>query len=232
MAGHVTLAAAFACYLGPYDYAFRRDMMTKSWLHCLEERGIQLDLRLVDSLSIDITLNVAEQHENAEITDGPIPKETAPTTASKSSSQGNEESTDKNVTDIASSTAHETVNAETSDIADRERGEQQMSDGAIKNVDVDYDAYCTALIKILIGENHTRTLVTKGIDSRQLEDIAIMKASKQKPLLVIDPFGRALSILKATITDIQDIVLVDMSDRLVMTDVKIFIGNKPMIDVL
>lgn len=44
MAGGVAIAAAFASYLGPYGFSFRRDMMTVHWPRCLEERGVPLVL--------------------------------------------------------------------------------------------------------------------------------------------------------------------------------------------
>lgn len=44
MAGGVAIAAAFATYLGPYGFSFRRDMMTVHWPRCLEERGVPLVL--------------------------------------------------------------------------------------------------------------------------------------------------------------------------------------------
>ncbi|EDO43524.1 predicted protein [Nematostella vectensis] len=39
IAGGVAVAAAFSSYLGPYNFSFRRDMMTVHWPACLEERG-------------------------------------------------------------------------------------------------------------------------------------------------------------------------------------------------
>ena len=45
--GAVSLAAAFAIYLGPYHHNFRRNMLTEIWPNCLRERGIVLS---VDSI--------------------------------------------------------------------------------------------------------------------------------------------------------------------------------------
>lgn len=42
------MAAAFATYLGPYSFNFRRDMLTVHWPQCLDERGVML---VVDSSS-------------------------------------------------------------------------------------------------------------------------------------------------------------------------------------
>ena len=36
------MAAAFATYLGPYSFAFRREMLTEHWPRCLDERGVML----------------------------------------------------------------------------------------------------------------------------------------------------------------------------------------------
>ena len=36
------MAAAFATYLGPYSFTFRRDMLTVHWPRCLDERGVML----------------------------------------------------------------------------------------------------------------------------------------------------------------------------------------------
>ena len=46
VAGGVAMAAAFATYLGPYSFTFRRDMLTVHWPQCLDERGVML---VVDS---------------------------------------------------------------------------------------------------------------------------------------------------------------------------------------
>ena len=44
VAGGVAIAAAFATYLGPYSFTFRREMLTLHWPECLEERGVMLVL--------------------------------------------------------------------------------------------------------------------------------------------------------------------------------------------
>ena len=46
VAGGVAMAAAFATYLGPYSFTFRREMLTVHWPQCLDERGVML---VVDS---------------------------------------------------------------------------------------------------------------------------------------------------------------------------------------
>lgn len=46
VAGGVAMAAAFATYLGPYSFSFRREMLTVHWPKCLDERGVML---VVDS---------------------------------------------------------------------------------------------------------------------------------------------------------------------------------------
>lgn len=46
VAGGVAIAAAFATFLGPYSFTFRRDMLTVHWPQCLDERGVML---VVDS---------------------------------------------------------------------------------------------------------------------------------------------------------------------------------------
>lgn len=38
------MAAAFATYLGPYSFTFRREMLTVQWPKCLDERGVMLVL--------------------------------------------------------------------------------------------------------------------------------------------------------------------------------------------
>lgn len=42
VAGGVAMAAAFATYLGPYSFTFRREMLTVHWPRCLDERGVML----------------------------------------------------------------------------------------------------------------------------------------------------------------------------------------------
>ncbi|CAH3195792.1 unnamed protein product, partial [Porites evermanni] len=42
VAGGVAMAAAFATYLGPYPFTFRREMLTVHWPLCLDERGVML----------------------------------------------------------------------------------------------------------------------------------------------------------------------------------------------
>ena len=49
VAGGVAIAAAFASYLGPYTFKFRREMLTEHWPRCLNERGVKL---VVDSSTV------------------------------------------------------------------------------------------------------------------------------------------------------------------------------------
>ena len=48
--GGIAMAAAFASYLGPYHYNFRRLMLTLHWPNCLRERGIPLIIDSVDEV--------------------------------------------------------------------------------------------------------------------------------------------------------------------------------------
>jgi dynein heavy chain len=47
--GACALAAGFLVYLGPYQFAFRRSMLTIHWVKCLNDRGLPL---VLDSLSL------------------------------------------------------------------------------------------------------------------------------------------------------------------------------------
>lgn len=38
------LAAGFLVYLGPYQFPFRRIMLTNNWIKCLQDRGLPLVL--------------------------------------------------------------------------------------------------------------------------------------------------------------------------------------------
>ncbi len=46
--GGVAMAAAFATYMGPYHYNFRRLMLTFHWPNCLRERGVPLVIDTID----------------------------------------------------------------------------------------------------------------------------------------------------------------------------------------
>ena len=48
--GGISIAAAFATYLGPYHYSFRRLMLTVHWPNCLRERGVPLVIDSIDEL--------------------------------------------------------------------------------------------------------------------------------------------------------------------------------------
>jgi dynein heavy chain len=43
------LAAGFIVYLGPYQFPFRRIMLTNNWIKCLNDRGLPL---VLDSLNL------------------------------------------------------------------------------------------------------------------------------------------------------------------------------------
>ena len=58
-----------------------------------------------------------------------------------------------------------------------------------------YDQYLLAVLKLLIGSDTERNLISKGITYRQLEDAAIFSSTVQTPLLVIDPFNNAMDLL-------------------------------------
>ena len=44
------MSAGFATYLGPYQYNFRRLMLTIHWPNCLRERGIPLAIDSIDEV--------------------------------------------------------------------------------------------------------------------------------------------------------------------------------------
>jgi hypothetical protein len=46
--GSCAIAAAFIMYLGPYQFSFRRLMLTMHWVKCLRDRGLPL---VFDNLS-------------------------------------------------------------------------------------------------------------------------------------------------------------------------------------
>ena len=48
--GSIAISAAFATYLGPYHYSFRRLMLTVHWPNCLRERGVPLVIDSIDEL--------------------------------------------------------------------------------------------------------------------------------------------------------------------------------------
>ncbi len=73
-----------------------------------------------------------------------------------------------------------------------------------------YENYCLAVLLMLTGNELQQSLVTKGINYRELEDLAIVTASVQTPLLVIDPYNVAMKLL-GFIKD--DMVKIDMSQK-------------------
>jgi dynein heavy chain len=48
--GGIAMAGAFATYLGPYHFSFRRVMLTVHWPNCLRERGIPLVVDSIDEI--------------------------------------------------------------------------------------------------------------------------------------------------------------------------------------
>ena len=48
--GSVALSAAFAAYLGPYDFKFRSTMMLEVWPFCLTQRGIPVQFDTISPL--------------------------------------------------------------------------------------------------------------------------------------------------------------------------------------
>jgi hypothetical protein len=46
--GACALASGFLIYLGPYEFSFRRSMLTVHWIKCLNDRGLPL---VLDSIS-------------------------------------------------------------------------------------------------------------------------------------------------------------------------------------
>ena len=48
--GASALAAGFLVYLGPYQFPFRRSMLTMHWVKCLQDRGLPLVLDSLNSI--------------------------------------------------------------------------------------------------------------------------------------------------------------------------------------
>lgn len=84
VAGGVAIAAAFASYLGPYTFKFRREMLTEHWPRCLNERGVKL---VVDSSTVyaGVPMVMVDQDDTKRTSPD---KEEVPTQADENATQG------------------------------------------------------------------------------------------------------------------------------------------------
>ena len=67
IAGTISLASAFATYLGPYNHKFRRDMLSVHWPECLHERGVPLLLESKNKLTLEYAVGGVRKKESNDV---------------------------------------------------------------------------------------------------------------------------------------------------------------------
>ena len=225
------MASAFATYLGPYNYSFRRAMITVHWPKCLDERGVPL---VVDSTAPypDAELFKVERLRKK---DSDVSGETAtvmPTEEEGVDENGNYEGREereggdkegdgdgdgnggKERADEEGEKPNEEVQKQ--DVEQNEKEEQgkrrASSRGFQRPKLSEYDSFTMALAKLLLGDRHIRRLLTKGMGPRKIENATLAKSSWQRAPLLIDPSIKSLELIRM-IEDGGNVLEIDLAER-------------------
>ncbi|XP_066025345.1 uncharacterized protein [Pocillopora verrucosa] len=235
VAGGVAMAAAFATYLGPYSFNFRRDMLTVHWPQCLDERGVML---VVDSSSPHggaemFMMEQLRTVRSAKMTEGG--QETAEAQLQENAEdEGKEqenENNGENTNDTQPESDHERPHSAEIEKQDVEQSEKEDSgpqaqqegeseeymmsvgrDQALRRTKLtEYDSFVLAVLKLLLGENHVRRLVTKGMGPRKIENAVLSKSSWQRVPLLVDPYDKGLELIRI-IEDGENLLEIDLAE--------------------
>ena len=76
----------------------------------------------------------------------------------------------------------------------------------------EYDSFVLAVLKLLLGENHVRRLVTKGMGPRKIENAVLSKSSWQRVPLLVDPHDKGLELIRI-IEDGENLLEIDLAER-------------------
>ncbi|XP_051786676.1 dynein axonemal heavy chain 9-like isoform X2 [Erpetoichthys calabaricus] len=197
--GSAALAAGLLIYLGPYDYLFRRLMLSVEWPQCLKERGLPLLFDSVDPIQgriIDFSIEFFKGD------DGKAEKETDVTTDSS-----------KSLIEQSQQESNQAVESGDPDPDDGESSELSSlsQDPPIPLItEEQYEDYSNNLLKVLVGRQQVQKWLAKDWTLHQMQNAAILFSSWQMPPLLIDPSDEAdkwFMELKRTLGDASDISL-------------------------
>lgn len=222
VAGGVAIAAAFATYLGPYTFKFRREMLTEHWPQCLDERGVML---VVDSSTpYGGSEMMMMDEDNSERT---IQGEgEAPMQQDENSNQGAPVEQNGVETDEADDEHVELprAEAEKQDFEQNEKQDEGLAEGSSDDLTPvlskdqglnrklsEYESFLLAILKLLLGEYHVRRLLTKGIGPRKIENAVLANSSWQRVPLLMDPYDRGLELIR-TLEDGENLLEIDMAE--------------------
>ena len=218
MVGNVAISVGYATYLGFYDHEFRKTMTEMKWPACLKERGIVIDIKIADNLTVDITLSMASMDTKAFVKNLEEGAGSNETVAEKDIAADNMQ--DGEGLDVKEPAAEETQsempgveqdNKVADDVSSLKSSE---SEGMKQLKEVEsmlstgghslyvYDQYLLAVLRLLTGDTLERMWISKGLNYRQLENASILFASVQTPVLLIDPYNLAMGLFSIIDTNV------------------------------
>eukprot|EP00795_Rhopilema_esculentum_P016198 gene16198-7569_t len=228
MVGNVAISVGFATYLGFYDHEFRKTMTELKWPACLKERGIVIDIKIADNLTVDITLSMASMDTKAfvknleegagsneavaenvaaadNMQDGESMDVKEPAAEEKQSEMPGVEQDNKVADDVASLKSSESERKK-----QLKEVESMLSTGG--NSLYMYDQFLLAVLKLLTGDTLERMWISKGLNYRQLEDASILFASVQTPVLLMDPYNLAMGLFSIIDTNVVTLDFMQRAD--------------------
>ncbi|XP_015758877.1 PREDICTED: dynein beta chain, ciliary-like [Acropora digitifera] len=226
VAGGVAIAAAFASYLGPYTFKFRREMLTEHWPQCLNERGVKL---VVDNSTFyaGVPMVMVDQDDTKRTSPD---TEEVPTQADEHATQGHATAQNGGSTDEAEG-GHERPPSAGAEKQDFERNEKHDStpledakadsdhftfltdkDRVLSHANLsEYDSFVLAILKLLLGEYHIRRVLTKGIGPRKIENAVLARTSWQRVPLLMDPYEKGLELIR-TVEEGENLLEIDLAE--------------------
>ncbi|XP_041092485.1 dynein alpha chain, flagellar outer arm-like isoform X2 [Polyodon spathula] len=180
------MAAGLLTYLGPYEYLFRRLILSAEWLLCLKERGLPFLIDSVDSIQGRVTDFSIEFFEGDS-------EETKETDVIADCNQDQEEQNQQGSESVKQEDPAVTQ-PEVDIYSDYGSFPQDLPAPVI--TEEHYPDFIKALLKLIVGDKQVQEWIAKDWTLHQMQNTAVLFTSWQRPPLLIDPSDEAEKWLK------------------------------------
>ncbi|XP_058857324.1 dynein beta chain, ciliary-like isoform X3 [Acipenser ruthenus] len=171
--GSTAMAAGFLTYLGPYEYLFRRLILSVEWPLCLKERGLPFLIDSVDPIQGRVTDFSIEFFKRDS-------EETKETDVIADCNQDQEDQNQQGVKQEDPAVTQPEVDV----CSDYESSPHDLPAPVI--TEEHYPDFIKALLKLIVGHKQVQEWIAKDWTLHQMQNAAVLFTSWQKPPLLID----------------------------------------------
>ncbi|MGH0150312.1 UNVERIFIED_CONTAM: hypothetical protein FKN15_050184 [Acipenser sinensis] len=171
--GSTAMAAGLLTYLGPYEYLFRRLILSVEWPLCLKERGLPFLIDSVDPIQRRLTDFSIEFFKGDS-------EETKETDVIADCNQDQEDQNQQGVKQEDPAVTQPEVDV----CSDYGSSPQDLTAPVI--TEEHYPDFIKALLKLIVGHKQVQEWIAKDWTLHQMQNAAVLFTSWQKPPLLID----------------------------------------------